>query len=193
MAAARLCASIALISTRKLVLDLHKVGTCPVLVKHCVILMHISVWGPGRNILCFFFLPFSVQRCFSASISTVFFVSLDLYSLLFCIKMKSETQNIYNFCMKKKECKTKQKTWENGNYFLLCWLRSGVRKKCYENTVISSFVANVCSLQQQGESTINSFWIQWKNWSSPAENLLQCSAITILWVFTNWHSRTKHA
>lgn len=86
--AARLCASIALISTRKLVLDVHKVGTRPLLVKH-VISMHIRVWGPGRNILCFS-LPFSVQRCcFSASIFTVVFVTLDLYSLLFCIKMKS--------------------------------------------------------------------------------------------------------
>lgn len=43
--------------------------------------------------------------------------------------MKSETQNIYNFCMEKKkeECKTKKR--ENGNYFLLCWLRRGVEKK----------------------------------------------------------------
>lgn len=73
--AARLCASIALISTRKLVLDLHKVGTCPVLVKHCVILMHISVRGPGRNILCFFLPLFSVQSC----------VFLPPFSLLFCL------------------------------------------------------------------------------------------------------------
>lgn len=84
VAAARLCASIALISTRKLVVDLHKVGTCSVLVKCCVIWMHISGWGPGRNILCF-------SSCFQCR--DVFclhfhccFVSLDLYSLLFCTK-----------------------------------------------------------------------------------------------------------
>lgn len=33
--------------------------------------------------------------------------------------------------------------------------KSSFRKNWYKNTVISSFVANVCSLQQQGESTIN--------------------------------------
>lgn len=39
---------------------------------------------------CAFSHLFSVQRFFSASIFTV--VSLDMYSLLFCIKMKSETK-----------------------------------------------------------------------------------------------------
>lgn len=91
----------------------------------------------GRNILCFF-TPF---RCRDVGLCLHFhccFVSLDLCSFVvffFCIKLKSETQNIYNFCMeKKKECKTPKK-WENGNYFLLCWQRSGVRKKkrkCYK-------------------------------------------------------------
>lgn len=48
--------------------------------------------------------------------------------------MKSETQNIYNFCMEKKKKKNvkhthTQKVRNYGNYFLLCWLRSDVRKK----------------------------------------------------------------
>lgn len=107
--------------------DLCKVGS---LVKH------ISVWGlVGTN--CASSPRFGAEMWVSASISTLVLSHL-IYVVLFvffCIKLKSETQNIYNFCMekKKKECKTPKK-WENGNYFLLCWQRSGVRKKrkCYK-------------------------------------------------------------
>lgn len=54
------------------------------------------------------------------------FVSLDLYSLLFCTKMKQK-QNIYNFCMEKKkeEC-TKTKL------FFIVLATNGVTKNHYK-------------------------------------------------------------
>lgn len=138
MVAARLCASIALISTRKLVVDLHKVGTCPVLVKRCAILMHISVWGPGRNILCFFsrFLYRAVFFCLHFH---CYFVSLDLYSLLFCIKMKSETQNIYNFVWRKKK-NVKQKKVRKWKLFFIVLAKMQHQEKRLMVTKILSFL-----------------------------------------------------
>lgn len=92
--AARRCAPIALKSARKWVED------CSGLVTRWVVCVR-----PGSSVLCFFSPRFQFRNVFfSASIYT-----LDLCSLLFCTKMKSETQNIYNFCMeKKKKCKEKE-------------------------------------------------------------------------------------
>lgn len=75
--------------------------------------------------------------------------------------MKSETQNIYNFCMEKKKKNVNHKKVRKWKLFFIVLAKMRRQeKKGYKNTVISSFVANVCSLQQQGESTINSFLIQ---------------------------------
>lgn len=74
-----------------------------------------------------------------------YFVSLDLYSLSFCIKMKSETQNIYNFCMEKKkeECKThthtkSEKLWKL--FFIVLAEKRRQEKKKRNVTKILSFL-----------------------------------------------------
>lgn len=76
--------------------------------------------------------------------------------------MKSETQNIYNFVWRKKKNVKQKKVRKWKLFFIVLAKKQRQEKKVkgYKNTVISSFVANVCPLQQQGESTINSFLIQ---------------------------------
>lgn len=66
--------------------------------------------------------------------------------------MEKKKKNVKHTHMKKK-----MRKWKLFFIVLAEKRRQEKKNKRYKNTVISSFVANVCSLQQRGESTINSF------------------------------------
>lgn len=76
--------------------------------KHCYLDAYQCLRA-GRNNTVLFHPRFSAEMCVSVSISTVilshliYVVLLFFFGFFFCIKLKSETQNIYNFCIEKKK------------------------------------------------------------------------------------------
>lgn len=123
--------------------------------KYIVLTGCISLFEGLVVTYCASSLVFNTQICFPLSpFPLLFCLTWFLYSLLFCIKMKSETQNIYNFCMDRK----KRKNVKAKNIFIVLAM-----KRCQETSslVISSFVANVFTTAAK-EWTINSFWIRWQ-------------------------------
>lgn len=68
-------------------------------------------------------------------------------------------------------------------FFIVLATRRHQEKSHYKNTVISSFVANVCSLQQRGEVNNKFILNTMTNWSSPDEKApsasLHCYSVSV--------------